>query len=124
MSTLKVGTVADTSGGSGSTPAQILNGRTKAWGEFHGVNDTINASYGVSSITDTGTGDYDVNFSTAMADAHYVAYGSVIGSPSGGYHSTLTSDGSSKEAGKCPFRTRHINDNSNELTSVQIAFIR
>jgi hypothetical protein len=31
----------------------------------------IRASYNVSSITDNGTGDYTVNFTTALADANY-----------------------------------------------------
>ena len=123
MSTLKVGTVADTSGGSGSTPAQILNGRTKVWIEFQGINATINASYGVSSLTDTGTGDYDVNFSSSFSDAYYVVYGSVVGSSSS-YHAVISGDGDAKETGKCPVRVRHVNDNSVELQSVGIAFIR
>jgi hypothetical protein len=37
--------------------------------------NTIRASYNVSSITDNGTGDYTVNFTTAMADANYVVTG-------------------------------------------------
>ena len=33
----------------------------------------IRDSYNVSSITDDGTGKYDVNFSTAMSDVNYSA---------------------------------------------------
>jgi hypothetical protein len=33
----------------------------------------IRASYNVSSITDNGTGDYTVNFTSALADANYSA---------------------------------------------------
>ena len=44
----------------------------KAWVNFNGTGTVaIRASYNVSSITDNGTGDYTVNFSTAMADANY-----------------------------------------------------
>ena len=44
MSTLKVNTIQNTSGGSSSTPEQILNGRIKAWVEFNGQSDAINES--------------------------------------------------------------------------------
>mgnify|MGYP003661837938 FL=1 len=34
----------------------------------------------MSSITDDGTGDYDINFSTALSDTNYVVVGTVGGS--------------------------------------------
>lgn len=37
--------------------------------------NTIRASYNVSSVTDNGTGDYTVNFTTAMLDANYSVSG-------------------------------------------------
>lgn len=45
----------------------------KAWVNFNGTTSpgTIRSSYNVSSITKNGTGDYTVNFTTAMADANY-----------------------------------------------------
>lgn len=43
-----------------------------AWVNFNGTGTVaIRASYNVSSITDNGTGDYTVNFITAMDDANY-----------------------------------------------------
>jgi hypothetical protein len=46
----------------------------KAWVNFNGTGAVaIRASYNVSSITDNGTGDYTVNFTTALADANYSA---------------------------------------------------
>ena len=39
---------------------------------FNGTGTVaIRASFNVSSITDNGTGDYTVNFTTAMPDANY-----------------------------------------------------
>lgn len=74
MSTLKVGTIQDTSAGSSSTPAQLMNGRAKAWVKWNGTGTlAINASYNVSTVTDNGTGDYQVNFTTAFANANYTA---------------------------------------------------
>lgn len=44
----------------------------KAWVNFNGTGAvSIRASGNVSSITDNGTGDYTVNFTTAMPDANY-----------------------------------------------------
>ena len=41
------------------------------------LRNTIRASFNVSSITDNGTGDYTVNFTTAMVDANYSVVGSI-----------------------------------------------
>jgi hypothetical protein len=44
----------------------------RAWVNFNGTGTVaIRASGNVSSITDNGTGDYTVNFTTAMPDADY-----------------------------------------------------
>jgi uncharacterized protein (AIM24 family) len=45
----------------------------RAWVNFNGTGTVaINASGNVSSITDNGTGNYTVNFTTAMSDTNYV----------------------------------------------------
>jgi len=44
----------------------------RAWVNFNGTGTVaIRASFNVSSITDNGTGDYTVNFTTALPDANY-----------------------------------------------------
>ena len=44
----------------------------RAWVNFNGTGTVaIRASGNVSSITDNGTGDYTINFTTAMPDANY-----------------------------------------------------
>jgi hypothetical protein len=53
---------------SGSAPVFAA----RAWVNFNGTGTVaIRASGNVSSITDAGTGRYDVNFTTAMPDADY-----------------------------------------------------
>jgi len=48
------------------------SGLAKAWVNFNGTGTVaIRAQYNVSSITDNGTGNYTVNFTTAMPDANY-----------------------------------------------------
>jgi hypothetical protein len=54
----------------------------RAWVNFDGTGTVaIRASGNVSSITDNGTGDYTVNFTSAISDANYAA----VASPSGQY---------------------------------------
>jgi hypothetical protein len=44
----------------------------RAWVNFNGTGTVaIRASGNVTSITDNGTGDYTVNFTTALVDANY-----------------------------------------------------
>lgn len=44
----------------------------KAWVNFNGTGTVaIRAAYNVTSITDNGTGDYTLNFTTALSDANY-----------------------------------------------------
>jgi hypothetical protein len=86
MSTLNVDTINDRVG----TGQPAISGLAKAWVNFNGTGTvSIRGSYNVSSITDNGTGDYTVNFTTAMPDANYSVVGNardlaavyVFGSP-------------------------------------------
>lgn len=55
------------------SPALVGGQLCRAWVNFNGTSTVdIRASYNVSSITDNGTGDYTVNFTSALADANYV----------------------------------------------------
>ena len=48
----------------------------RAWVNFNGTGTVaIRASGNVSSITDNGTGDYNINFTTAMTDANFAVAG-------------------------------------------------
>ena len=54
----------------------------RAWVNFNGTGTVaIRASGNVSSITDNGTGDYTVNFTTALPDANYSVTGSAQAVP-------------------------------------------
>ena len=68
---------------SGSAPIYAA----RAWVNFNGTGTVaIRASGNVSSITDNGTGDYTVNFTTALADANYSVNGTASGN---GAHPTF-----------------------------------
>jgi bifunctional ADP-heptose synthase (sugar kinase/adenylyltransferase) len=77
MSTLKTGkvkttTIADELDTESTAVTNVINGSAKAWVNFDGTGTVaIRESFNVTSITDNGTGDYTVNFTTAMTDANY-----------------------------------------------------
>jgi hypothetical protein len=64
-----------------ATEANNVAKRTaKAWVNFDGTGTVaIRGSFNVSSITDNGSGDYTVNFTTAMPDANYATFGMTEG---------------------------------------------
>jgi len=75
MSTLKVNNLQDINGANNSTPEQVAQGRAKAWVDFNGSGTlAIRDSFNVSSITDNGTGNYTVNFSSTFPNAHYAFF--------------------------------------------------
>tara|TARA_R100000231_G_scaffold97920_1_gene73130 strand:+ start:172 stop:558 length:387 start_codon:yes stop_codon:yes gene_type:complete len=72
MSTLKVNTLQDASGGNSSTAEQIAQGRAKVWANLDGIGTiALRDSFNISSVTDTATGKYTFNFATAMPNANY-----------------------------------------------------
>ena len=71
MSTLKVNTIQNTSGGSSSTAEQIEQGRAKLWLDYNGSTNSILDSFNVSSVTDSGTGQYTVNWSSNAGNGNY-----------------------------------------------------
>ena len=57
--------------------AAVKSGLVKAWIYFDGTGTVgINDSFNVSSLTDNGTGDYQVNFTNNLANANYAVAGS------------------------------------------------
>ena len=67
MSTLTISNLSD--GTTTVATSYITNGSAKAWVNFNGTGTiAIRTSQGVGSLTDNGTGDYTVNFSTSFSD--------------------------------------------------------
>lgn len=48
-----------------------MTGIAKAWVTWNGSTNVINGSFNVTSITKNTTGDYTINFTTAMSNATY-----------------------------------------------------
>ena len=78
MSTLKTNTIQHLTSGFNNV-VQFVDGAgtqngtlCRTWVNFTGTGTVaIRASFNVSSITDNGTGDYTVNFTTALANVNY-----------------------------------------------------
>ena len=76
MSTIKTETLSTPS--NATVPVDtVVNGTAKAWVNFNGSGTVaIRRAFNVASITDNGTGNYTLNFTTAMTDANYAWSGS------------------------------------------------
>jgi hypothetical protein len=73
MSTLVAQTISN--GTISTSSANVING-AKAWVNFNGSGGaSIRASYNVSSVTRTGTGQYTINYTNAFSDANYSIMG-------------------------------------------------
>jgi hypothetical protein len=109
VTTLTTTTISDGTNSTSST--NCIQGSAKAWGKNSGGTSGIVASYNVSSITYTSTGNYTVAFTAALSDANYaVMSGAFISSVSvalrvdsqsttGFTCETLTNTGSNNNAG-------------------------
>ena len=73
-SELRVNTLKDAAGNNSVAMTYVANGSAKAWVNFNGTG-TIAArkSLNLSSLTDSATGTYNVNFSSSMDSVNYVA---------------------------------------------------
>ena len=74
MSTIDVANITD--GTDTVATSYVLNGSAKAWVNFNGTGTVaIRDSVNVGSITDNGTGDYAVNFSSSFANVNHAGSG-------------------------------------------------
>jgi beta-glucosidase/6-phospho-beta-glucosidase/beta-galactosidase len=102
-----------------STTLDGINYSTRAWVNFNGTGTVaIRASGNVSSITDNGTGDYTVNFTTAMTDANYA--GVAIGSYTYSVIAILTAPTTSAFR----FSLKNPNSADGDSTYVMVAVFR
>ena len=106
----------------------------RAWVNFNGTGTVaIRASGNVSSITDNGTGNYTVNFTTAMPDANYCISGTSMrtsdnsASGSAGLDICIKGDptfGNSFSTTSARVLSKLYNDNQEDALASTIAFFR
>ena len=85
----------------------------KAWVNYDGTTPSIRDSYNIGSVTDNGTGEYTVNYSTAMSDHNYSIVGFAHDDASSGWWRLLVSNnGAAQAAGSFAIETIHPQDYS------------
>ena len=85
----------------------------KAWVNYDGTPPSIRDSYNIGSVTDNGTGEYTVNYSTAMSAANYSIVGFAHDDASSGWWRLLVSNnGAAQAAGSFAIETIHPQDYS------------
>jgi hypothetical protein len=98
----------------------------RAWVNFNGTGTVaIRASGNVTSITDNGTGDYTVNFTTALPDANYAAVG--IGpniANSGGAYQLATNDAAAPTSSQYRVNVQTAGGAQSDRAYIFMAFFR
>ena len=108
---------------SGSAPIYSC----RAWVNFDGTGTpAIRASGNVSSITDNGTGDYTVNFTTALADANYATNVSCVGSSTSNFShpAGADTDGYSSSAVRFALRNSASPGTLQDYSIISVAIFR
>ncbi len=83
-SELRVNTLKDASGNNSVGMSTVAQGSAKAWAHIAAGGASLPDSFNFSSIDDDGTGEYGLNFTSAMGNATYSAPGVIsIGHTSG-----------------------------------------
>ena len=114
MSTLKVNTIQNTSAAHSSTPEQIAKGRAKAWLKFDASASSsfILDSFNISSVSNPSSGVFQVNFTTAFANANYAVAACVSGNPSSNRGIALVEDTATTSS--CRINTFSTSENINK----------
>ena len=95
----------------------------RAWVNFSGTG-TGGASGNVSSVTDNGTGDYTINFTTPMPDANYAMSGSGEDTDTAGDVLIGRPNGGTKTMFACRIKTVTSGASVDDLPSVEVMFFR
>jgi len=90
----------------------------RAWVNFNGTGTVaIRAAGNVSSITDNGTGDYTVNFTTALTDGNYAFQGFIrsdLSTPNS-VHALTAGNGATKTTSVFRVLSRYANSYADGL---------
>jgi hypothetical protein len=103
-----------------------LGYKCRAWVNFNGTGTVvIRTSGNVSSITDNGTADYTVNFTTAMVDANYAVSGLASDDRNAeGYHSVGLPLNGVKTTAACRIRVVRLNVGNADSPLIMVNFFR
>jgi len=77
VTTLTSTTLSDGTNSTSST--NCIKGSAKAWAMINGGAATVTASFNVSSVTRASTGNYTINYTTALSSANYAVLATCTG---------------------------------------------
>ena len=83
-----------------------MTGIAKAWVLYNGVGQSIYGSFNVSSVTYNGTGDYTINYSTAMPNINYSALITTSSNSGTSLLANINSDGAGNNVAPTTTTTR------------------
>jgi hypothetical protein len=93
----------------------------RAWVNFNGTGTVaIRASGNVSSITDNGTGNYTINFTTAMPDVNYSVSGYCTNPSS---RALVFGDVNTYATGSLRINSAYISGTNGEATSIDATYV-
>lgn len=112
MSTLAVGTIKSISSAAPvfqNTSGTEIGTLCRVWVNFNGTGTVaIRDNFNVSSLVDQGTGDYEINFSNALASSNYAAVATGFNTQAADGSWIATSCGSSAWAGNSDISTSRL----------------
>ena len=82
-SELRVNTLKDASGNNSVALSTVAEGSAKAWAHIAANGASLPDSFNASSLDDDGTGEYGLNFTSAMGSANYSAQATITFNNSG-----------------------------------------
>jgi len=108
-----------------ATTGTVLNDATcgvcRAWVNFNGTGTVaIRASFNVTSITDNGTGNYTINFTTAMTDVNYSVSGYCVNPAS---RALIFGDVNTYATGSLRINSAYVTGFNGEATSVDATYV-
>ena len=107
MSTLKADTIQSTSGGAATLTKQSA---AKAWVNYNQATPATVDSFSVSSVTDSTTGQYKINVSTAFDSSGYSCSGMAKGEAGVSLGRISEDHDNSRTTSQMPVITSRISD--------------
>ena len=95
----------------------------KAWANIDGTGTpSLEDSYNISSLTDTATGRYTLNFSTALANGHYAWAGSAGNEGTTTSGRDVTNDGT-RTTSALPIRVTYFDSSNTAIDDAYVGII-
>ena len=106
-SELRVNTLKDASGNNSVATSVVAEGTAKSWHYYDQVADVLRDNTNVSTIADTATGRYTVNYTNSFSTAFYCVASSTT---------ALTNQTSSTATGSADLRTRDASQSDTDAS--------